>query len=509
MAGAKYPAAPLGMITLAALLPQEWNMKLVDMNTAELHDSDIDWADLVFIGGMLPQQVNTLKLIERAKERGKTVVVGGPDPTSQPKIYHNADFLVLGEAEGTIGPFLEDLESGATKGVYLPGDKNPDITKSPVPRFDLLNFDNYLMVGVQFSRGCPFNCEFCDVIELFGRIPRNKTSLQITRELDTLYGLGYRGHVDIVDDNIIGHKTRAKGLLTTVKKWSADHKYPFYFSAEASINVADDHELLEMMESIDMRYLFVGIEAVAEDVLKSTRKMQNMNRKIHDDLDRIYRHGIIVNGGFIIGFDGETSQNARSIVGFIEQGRICMSMIGLLYALPRTQLTRRLAGENRLLQNSAEPELLGKNEIDQATSGLNFIPRRSRNEIIEDYIYVLSNVYSPKMYFDRCLKLGWSLRIKRKFKPSLRKKARSARSGFNLIMKLGFKRHSFYHFWRNIVIILFTTPSSLEEVGNLMAMYVHFHKQTDYIINLMKRNMSMTDDPYPGIKKSPAEKIPG
>ena len=204
LVGAKYPAAPLGMITLAALLPEDWDMRLVDMNTTDLHDSDIDWSDLVFIGGMLSQQINFLKLIDRVHARGRKIVAGGPDPTSQPKIYRKADYLVLGEAEDTITPFLCDLESGVESGLYFPHEKKPDITTSPVPRFDLLNFDDYLMIGIQFSRGCPFNCEFCDVIELFGRTPRTKTAEQIVKELDTLYKLGYRGHLDFVDD--IGDK---------------------------------------------------------------------------------------------------------------------------------------------------------------------------------------------------------------------------------------------------------------------------------------------------------------
>ncbi|UCC79374.1 MAG: B12-binding domain-containing radical SAM protein [Candidatus Zixiibacteriota bacterium] len=489
LVGAKYPAAPLGMITLAALLPQEWNIRLIDMNTSVLRDSDIGWADLVFIGGMLPQQVNILKLMNRVHNLGKKVVVGGPDPTSQPDIYQDADYLVLGEAEDTINRFLQDLDRGVERGAYLPQANKPDITKSPIPRFDLLNFKDYIMIGIQFSRGCPFNCEFCDVIELFGRNPRTKTPEQIINELDTLYKLGYRGHVDFVDDNFIGHKTKSKEILGAIKRWSEDHDFPFYFSTEASINLADDEELLSLMEDIDLRYLFIGIESADENVLKSTRKKQNLNRKLKDDLYKIYRHGMVVNGGFIIGFDNETSDTARLIVDSINDGKICMSMIGLLYALPNTQLTRRLSREKRLFENSSLLDRNCRNTIDQATSGLNFITLRPRSEIINDYIYILEKIYSRKNYFDNCLKFGKILRNKRKHKPRFIIKLSTLYSFLKLINKIGIRPSTIYYFWRNILIIMLTRPSSIEEAINLMAMYIHFRKQTEYIVRLMNGNL--------------------
>jgi radical SAM superfamily enzyme YgiQ (UPF0313 family) len=489
MAGAKYPAAPLGMITLAALLPQDWDIRLVDMNTSKLLDSDIDRADLVFTGGMLPQQPYILELIDRVQARGKKIVTGGPDPTSQPEIYKKSDYLVLGEAEDSIIPFLSDLEKGINGGVYYPSENRPDITNSPVPRFDLLRFKDYLMIGIQYSRGCPFNCEFCDVIELFGRNPRTKTTAQMVRELDRLYELGYRGHVDFVDDNFIGHKTKAKKLLLAVKKWSEDHNYPFFFSTEATINLADDEELLGLMRDLDFRYLFIGIESADEAVLESSQKRQNLNRKLFDDLHKIYSYGMVVNGGFIMGFDNETSETARLIADSVSNGKICMSMIGLLYALPNTQLTRRLSKENRLFENSSTLDTDGKLSVDQATSGLNFITARPRNEIINDFIYVLNKVYRRKSYFDRCLKVGRVLRTRRKHKTSFGKKIRNTRSLLKLTYRLGLRPATSYYFWRNMVAIIFTRPSSAEEVANLMAMYIHFRKQTKYVVKLMSRNV--------------------
>ncbi|MGD8728010.1 MAG: radical SAM protein, partial [Gemmatimonadales bacterium] len=409
MRGAKYPAAPLGLITLAALLPDSWSMKLVDLNTTQLVDRDIDEADLVFIGGMLPQQANFLALIDRVHSRGKKVVAGGPDPTSQPEIYRKADFLVLGEVENSITTFLSDLAAGAEHGTYYPDETRPDITTSPVPRFDLLDFGAYLMVGIQTTRGCPYNCEFCDIIELYGRKPRTKTPEQLVAELEALYRLGYRGHVDFVDDNFIGNKRKAKAILEATRDWSRAHGFPFCFSTEASINLADNDELLTLMRETDFRYVFVGIESSDEHVLASTNKKTNLRRDIVQDIQKILRYGIVVNGGFIVGFDDETSASVRMVTETIDGGRICMAMIGLLYALPNTQLTRRLAREGRLLTSTSRVGLDDDSTVDQATSGLNFTTKRPRSEVYQDYKYVLETVYAYSAYFDRCLQLGLTL----------------------------------------------------------------------------------------------------
>lgn len=491
--GAKYPAPPLGLITMAALLPTDWELRLLDLNTTRLRDADIDAADLVFIGGMLPQQPEFLRLIDRVHARGKRVVGGGPDPTSQPDVYESADYLVLGEAERSLPRFLQDLERGATSGRYLP-EGRPEMSESPVPRFDLLDFSSYLMVGVQFSRGCPFSCEFCDIIELYGRKPRTKTPEQIIREFEVLRDLGYRGHVDFVDDNFVGHKGKAKRMLTAVKDWSASHGHPFFFSTEASIDLADDEELLGLMRDVDFRYVFVGIESPDEQVLLATQKRQNVKRDLMADLRKFHEHGMVVNGGFILGFDAEQGPCAESLIGIIEAGKIVMAMVGLLFALPNTQLSRRLETEGRLFAETHRLQVNGESvAIDQTTDGLNFATRRARDDILKDLIEVLGHTYSAKPYFDRCLKLGRSISVRPAFKPPWRMKLRYARAFQRIVVKLGLHPRTAWYFWRNIFALLFTRVSSLETVVNLMAMYAHFGPQTRFVTELTAARLNGID----------------
>src|SRR3990170_5244122 len=252
--GARYPSAPLGLVMAAALLPREWEIRLLDLNVREMDTALIDWADIVMAGGMIPQQRTLLSLIELCHARGRRIAVGGQDPTSQPEVYGTADYLVLDEGEMTIPTFLADLSAGATRGTYR-SETKPDITQSPTPRFDLLELTKYLHVGVQFSRGCPFTCEFCDIIELYGRTPRTKTSPQVLRELECLRRLGYTGHVDFVDDNFIGHKKSVMAFLPDLLTWSREHGFPFYLSTEATVNLADDPTLLAMMEDVGLQDL--------------------------------------------------------------------------------------------------------------------------------------------------------------------------------------------------------------------------------------------------------------
>jgi radical SAM superfamily enzyme YgiQ (UPF0313 family) len=487
--GAKYMAPPLGLITMAALLPSDWELRLLDLNTIALRDADIDWADLVFIGGMLPQQSRFLSLITLVHARGKKVVAGGPDPTLQPDLYGAADYLVLGEAESSIKPFLEDLARGAPSGTYLEGGK-PDITTSTVPRFDLLRLDNYLMCAIQFSRGCPFNCEFCCIIELYGRQPRTKTPQQIVNELDALYNLGHRGYIDIVDDNFIGNKAKAKEILRTIRDWSEDHRYPFIFSTEASINLVDDEELLELMRDADFRYVNIGFESVEDHVLSSVQKNHNINRDFVADIHKIYSYGIVVTGMFILGFDNETSLTAKRMIDVIERGKIVISPIGLLYAVPHTQLARRLRKEGRLLEDCSrqigDPESV---YVDQMTSGLNFVTKRLREDVIEDFLSVLEETYSTRRYFDRCLNASLTIRVKGRYKRSFSSNVQYLLGFLKTVIKLGLPFSTAYYYWRNIFAVAFTRAASLETLLNFMAVYLHLGPHSKFVSRLMTEKL--------------------
>lgn len=340
--GAKYPAAPLGLITVAAMLPPSWTVRLIDRNAEDLTAADIAWADLVMTGGMLPQQRDTLEVVDLCHAQGKPVAIGGPAVTSTPHIYEKADFRVLGEAEGVIDAFIAAWNAGTREGVFEIEKFTVDVTKSPVPRFDLLNFDYYLHIGVQFSRGCPFTCEFCDIIELYGRVPRAKTNAQMLTELDELYRLGYRGHVDFVDDNLIGNKKAVRTFMPELKGWLERHDYPFEFTTEASVNLADDDDFLKAMSEANFVGVFVGIESPDADTLVAMKKKQNTRRSLVESIHKIYAAGIFVTAGFIVGFDSEKGSVADGMIKLIEEAAIPVCMVGLLYALPNTQLTRRL-----------------------------------------------------------------------------------------------------------------------------------------------------------------------
>ena len=471
LVGARYPAAPLGLITLAALLPSHWELRLVNRNTEELTEQDLDWADLVMSGGMLAQQVDTLELIALCHAHGKPVVVGGPDPTSSPHVYAAADFRVLGEAEGIIGEFIAAWEAGERSGCFTAPKFTIDVTLSPIPRFDLLKFEHYMYVGVQYSRGCPFTCEFCDIIELYGRVPRAKTTPQILAELETLYQLGYRGHVDFVDDNLIGNKKALKTLLPELAAWLKARDYPFEFSTEASINMADDDELLQMMREANFFTVFVGIESPDPKTLVHTRKKQNTRRNLADSIHRIYRAGMLVTAGFIVGFDSEEVSVADAMADFIEESAIPVCMVGLLYALPNTQLTRRLDAAGRL---HADHDVVTPEFGDQCTPNLNFDTLRPLCEILRDYRRILERVYDPAAFAGRLEHL--SSMLDRSGRPrdlpegDIRRKVPSIEMVHRIISRLPEARQQF---WQTFVKCAQSNPAALRYVVMLMAFYLH------------------------------------
>ncbi len=491
--GARYSAAPLGLITVAALLPKEWTIRLVNQNTEELDVADLLWADLVMTGGMLPQQLDTLRVITMAHAHGKPVVVGGPDVTSSPHVYSDAEFRVIGEAEGIMDRFVAEWRAGATGGEFT-ADGFPDITRSPVPRFDLLKLDHYMHVGVQLSRGCPFSCEFCNVIELNGRTPRIKTSAQMTRELDALYALGYRGHVDFVDDNLIGNRKVIKPLLADLAVWVRRHDYPFEFSTEASINVADDDELLSLMKDANFFAIFVGVETPDVDTLVSTSKRQNTRRSIADSIRKIYDAGIFVNAGFIIGFDGEKARVAEAMIECIEESAIPICMVGLLYALPNTRLSRRLTSEGRLHAESDRPR--SDSDADQCTSGLNFTTLRPRREMLEDYRKVLRSIYEPEAFFGRVRRVVHQLDLsKHRVNRPLRNLLRDLRSLARIGWRSGvLDREVRGPFWRALGDCLLRNPRATRVVFSLAALYLHLRPFASFMDARMAARIEAVDE---------------
>src|SRR3954464_386175 len=404
LVGAKYPAAPLGLITVAALCPKEWDFRLINRNTEELTDADLDWADLIMIGGMLNQQPDFIYLIDLAHLHDKPVVVGGPDVSSSPHLYANADFQVIGEAEHIMADFIAAWERGERKGVFTAEKFKIDMTQSPLPRYDLLKLEQYLYIGIQFSRGCPFTCEFCDIIELYGRVPRTKTQDQIFAELQALYDVGYRGHVDFVDDNFIGNRKHVRPMMPKLKEWLEKHDYPFEFTTEASINIADDDDMLQAMKDANFFGIFVGIESPDPEALVQMKKKQNPRRNIAECVHKIYGYGMFITAGFIVGFDTEKASIGQAMADLIEEASIPVSIVGLLYALPGTQLTRRLAAEGRL--HKGHDIMRVEQAGDQCTLGCNFDTKRPLRDILTDYKTVLGNVFTPEAYAGRLKRMA-------------------------------------------------------------------------------------------------------
>ena len=487
LTGAKYPAIPLGLLTVAGMLPTEWDLRLVDCNAQPLTDEDILQADLVFSGGMISQQPNHLALIERVHRLGKQICVGGTDATSSPQLYDAADFLVLNEAEVMLPQFLQDYAEGAARHLYRT-DELADVTTSPMPRYDLIDFDNYLHVGVQYMRGCPFNCEFCDIIVLFGQRPRVKTKGQILAELQCLYDLGYRGHVDFVDDNFIGNKKEAKALLPLLTEWLDAHDRPFEFSTEASINLAADDELLDLMQKANFSAIFVGIESPDEATLVAMQKKQNTKGSLVENIRKIYRAGIFVNAGFILGFDEEEGDVAQGLIDCIEATSIPVAMAGLLTALPNTQLTKRLAREGRLFDDY---NMVQTDAADQCTGGLNFVSKRPRVDILNDYHRVIDTIYQPAAFFGRVRRMARQLnQSKKRTRLPLRYWLKDIRSFGRMLWHQGVRSNYRREFWKTLGYIATTNPKAFKYAVAVSALYAHFGPFNTYLTGETRKSIA-------------------
>lgn len=489
--GARYPIPPLGLITVAALLPKSWECKLIDLNCRELFDEDIAWADIIFTGGMLSQQPGILKVIERAHTHGKPVVVGGPEPTSQPELYSMVDYLVLGEGEETIPMFLEDYNNGITKGIYK-SPKMAEISESALPRYDLIKFSDYMFMGIQYSRGCPYNCEFCNVIELFGRKPRTKSVNLIISELQQLYELDYRGHIFFVDDNFLANGKEVKELLKAIAGWSERRRYPFYFAAESSLDLAGKDDLLQLMKNAGFRYLSIGVETPEDEVLMLAQKDQNKNLAITEIMNKIFKYGIVVDASFILGFDNETEKTADNMMQCIQEAGICMAMVGTLFVLPNTQLSDRLKREGRLL---AEGTIVRDTatEIDQMSSGLNFLTVREKAVILRDYVKILNYIYHPVNYYERLTYLGLRLKPASKYRPGPGGRLKMVKAFLRICSKAGFNRTTGSLFWKLLFTILVHNPRALEMVVGLAAMYIHLSGHSQFITELTNNRINVME----------------
>jgi radical SAM superfamily enzyme YgiQ (UPF0313 family) len=471
MAGLKASIPPLGIITVASLLPEDWEIRFHDRNVTEETDADWEWCDIVILSAMLAQKQDFLAQIQKAVQLGKKVAVGGPYPTSVPEAALNvgAHYLILDEGEITVPHFLEAIAKGERQGVFRAVEK-PDVTKSPIPRFDLLKRDSYLMMAIQFSRGCPFNCEFCDIISLYGRKPRTKEPSQTLAELQTLYDLGWRGSLFIVDDNFIGNQRNVKRLLRELIPWMQERNYPFTFLTEASVNLAEDAQLLELMAKAGFYGVFLGIETPDQDSLQVTRKLQNTRNPLVEACRTINQAGLLIYAGFIIGFDGERAGAGDRIRAFVEETGIPQPMLGVLQALPNTALWQRLTQEQRLLES------LGAVEVGDQNSLMNFTPTRPMAEIAKEYVDALWTMYEPKNYLKRCLQQCLNITANPKLQQNMYfPPGKGLRLVAQLIWHQGI-RHSEIRaqFWQQLWIILRTKPQFLNMYLGLCAAGEHF-----------------------------------
>jgi radical SAM superfamily enzyme YgiQ (UPF0313 family) len=459
---------PLGLLTVAAMLPEEWEKKLVDMNTTPLTDKDLKWADYVFLSAMVVQQDSSREVLSRCKKLGTKVVAGGPffsPGYEEAGLFEYVDHLIFGEAENILPRFLEDLEKGCAKHIYK-SEEWPDIRTTPVPLWSLINKKNYQSMTIQYSRGCPFNCEFCDIVVLNGHIPRTKDKSQVIAELEALYDMGWRAGVFFVDDNFIGNKRKLKSeILPAIIEWTAERKHPFSFFTEASINLADDEELMQLMVEAGFDSVFVGIESPNPGSLVECNKLPNKNRDLLAAVKKIQHHGLQVQGGFIVGFDSDPISIFKNQIEFIQKSGIVTAMVGVLMAPPGTRLYERLKMENRLLKGGSG---------DNTDGSTNFIPKMGHEILARGYKHVVDTIYAPKQYYERIKTLlkEYEPSNKGKFRVSLLHLVAWIRS----MWVLGVKERGRIYYWKLFVWTLLKKPKAFPLSMTLAAQGFHFRK---------------------------------
>jgi radical SAM superfamily enzyme YgiQ (UPF0313 family) len=459
---------PLGLLTISAMLPPTWQRRLVDLNVRALKDSDIEWADVVFATAMIVQRESLDTVVARCKARGKRVVIGGPYVTTSAENLPDADHIFLGEAETTLPEFIADLERGEAKRVYQAAER-PPLMLAPVPDFRLAELKHYSSMSVQYSRGCPFNCEFCDIIEIYGRVPRTKSIEQMLAEFDALRAVGWRGAVFVVDDNFIGNKKNVKKLLPALAEWQERHNHPFYLLTEASLNLAEDDDLLEGMRRAGFRNVFLGIETPVEESLREAQKKQNTRGNMVDSVKKIQSYGMEVMGGFIVGFDNDPEDIFERQINFIRESAIPLAMVGLLTALPDTQLWRRLKNEGRLIAESS-----GNN----TSCTLNFVPKMDPARLIEGYQSIMRTIYSPGEYYRRALECLRRL-PKEDSTPIDFNLFRDFMALSRITLKLGVLDRERTEFWRFVCHAIAEHRDKFAHSMRFAAMGYHFRKLTE------------------------------
>lgn len=480
LAGVKYMTPPLGLLTVAALLPEDWEVRLVDENVRPLEDGDFEWAEIVMLGTKIVHRKRAAEVIDMARARGLPVVVGGPDATLSPQVYRDAgaNFLCLDEGEATLPKLLADLERGATGGTYR-ADSLPDLSKSPVPRFDLINHRDYLYIGVQYSRGCPYHCEFCNVIDLFDNQYRTKSLDQVLKELDYLYSLGYRGQLDFFDDNLVGHMKNVKPFLRGLADWLRDHGHPFALSTSVTLNVAKDPELLDLMREARFKYLLVGIETPDEAALARAQKPQNTGFSIAEAADLLYRRaGCTIHSGFLLGLDGEPDDIADRIIRCIDEACVPWVMAGVVYPLPGTQLSKRLDREGRLFPAARHDIAAGAR--DQISAGLQFAPQRPAKDVLRDLVRVLHYSYDPENYFKRCADVAVRLNTVPTLIPGWYIFGRNARTFLRLCATMTRSRTTRGPFLKALARVMAKNRAGLEALATLSVLYMHFERMLPY-----------------------------